>query len=989
MKSSSDKIILSITRSRFMKIAPILLWLVAIFIPTLVGRNMYMKTFKQEQEQRVSVERQLLMTRAIELEARLQPAVIFRKQLDIGLYEYAYGKILHENDIGTLASAPLGAALQLFKDYNSNELASFSRFLENHTGIKPVFLAGLHPEPAHCGLYLQEKSIGSPPPENYHQEFAEMCGFLNERSNYIENEPDELRTFARFPFFHEFLGIFDHFNTHFWSLLASFSGRYRERLYLVSMRPPGVKGSGNHVIAGFLASMQEQLPVLKKACAEISDAEISIRPGKTTINTLPFFYEEGGEQVMLMKLPEIFRAAFKRPESTDKSGNMALKLKMETGSNRQSHARHVSLLNLAIMVFVSLSLLIAAGTSLGQLKLRSSLTALITAAFFVSMLLPLSGLAWLGAASSRTSREIKAQRIIEMVRQRLRQSETTIILQRNRQQMLMFYLSRMISTMSPQKWGDYVDSFFFKGKGSPFGYHFYNFYLYSAKLNREYYRGQNPKERFRKNELPNILAGPFRYVLLQMGGFSHLSEAGRQKVSQLADFASGVMEEIVDQQFFNNIFSTPGELNDATLLARRDLLAVFFLWSRQQIVGMLCLVTNHVLPLQILDELSARGIFERRFTLDRHLVEMDFFLISEFFERKLKGRSNSFLNENPPAVSIESADALYGNSDASDINNLHLDPPHLMVTETMMERSIFAVARITPPAGEHSEMPVAIVLTMIGLASCVALALGISRMILLPLPPFLEAIREIENNRYDWSLDLQTGAEFDSLAASINKMKQSLFERRKMLQLVSRTAAEAVKVGENILDKPRRRIATILLSDIRSFTTISENYAAEEVVAMLNDYFTLMCPAIEEQGGHIDKLIGDAIQAVFFTENDSDRTTGAVKAALEMRQRLAVFNADRAARGLFTINNGIGIASGMVTTGVAGSKTGKLEAAVMGEPLQTAARLESFSKFVNNTCIIIDEESLRHIGNRAIVVSLSVDLPDSPTPVIIHELQEI
>ena len=48
MKSSSDKIILSITRSRFMKIAPILLWLVAIFIPTLDGRNMYMKTFKQE-----------------------------------------------------------------------------------------------------------------------------------------------------------------------------------------------------------------------------------------------------------------------------------------------------------------------------------------------------------------------------------------------------------------------------------------------------------------------------------------------------------------------------------------------------------------------------------------------------------------------------------------------------------------------------------------------------------------------------------------------------------------------------------------------------------------------------------------------------------------------------------------------------------------------------------------------------------------------------
>ncbi len=973
-----------------MKIAPVLLWLAAIFIPALVGRNMYLKTFRQEQEQQISIDRHLLMTRARALEARLQPSTIFRQQMNIGLYEHAYGRILNDNDTSLLASTPIGAAFPAFLGNTADELASFSRFLEQETGIRPVFIAGLHPDPARCDLYLQEKADDSPPPpDNFRQEFATMCGFLNERSNYSENEPTELKTFASFSFFHEFLGIFDHFNTHFWSLHESFSGRYRERLYLVTMRPPCKKGSGNHVIVGFLASMQSQFPILKNACSDISDAEIAIIPGRTAINSLPFFYEESGEQAMLMKLPELFRAVFRSPEAPDKSGNTVLKLKAESGARHKNRTRNTNLLNLSLLVFLSFSLLLAAGTSLGQFKLRSSLTALITAAFFVSLLLPLSGLAWLGAASSRTSRETQAQQIIEMVRQRLRQSETAIMLQRNRQQMLMFYLSQLISGMSPQSWGAYVDRFFFNDRFSPFKYHFYNFYLYSAKLDREYFRGQKAEERFRKNELPNVLAGPFRYALLQMGGFSHLSEAGRQKISQLADFASGIMEEIVDQQFFNKLLSTPGELNNATLLARRDLLSVFFLRSHQNLVGMLCLVTNHVLPLQIIDELNATGSFARQFTLDKYRVEMDFFIISEFFERRLNRRNNSFLNENPQVVSLEIADALYGNSDASDINNLHLDPPHLLVTETMMERSVFAVARITPPAGEHSEMPVAMALTLIGLASCVALALGISRMILLPLPPFLEAIREIENNRYDWSLDLQTGAEFDSLAASINKMKQSLYERRKMLQLVSRTAAEAVKSGENLLDKPRRRIATILFSDIRSFTTISENHSAEEVVAMLNDYFTLMCPAIEERGGHIDKLIGDAIQAVFFAENDADRISGAAMAALEMRRRLATFNADRAAKGQFTINSGIGIASGTVTTGVAGSKTGKLEAAVMGEPLQAAARLESYSKFAHNTCIIVDEESLRHIGNRATVVSLSVDLPDSPTPVLIHELQEI
>lgn len=156
---------------------------------------------------------------------------------------------------------------------------------------------------------------------------------------------------------------------------------------------------------------------------------------------------------------------------------------------------------------------------------------------------------------------------------------------------------------------------------------------------------------------------------------------------------------------------------------------------------------------------------------------------------------------------------------------------------------------------------------------------------------------------------------------------------------------------------------------------------------MLNDYFTLMCPAIEANGGHIDKLIGDAIQAVFLADDEENRAVSAARAALEIRRRLADFNAARAAAGKFAINNGIGIASGQVTTGVTGSNTGKLEAAIIGEPLQLAATLESYSKFATNTCIIIDPATENLLQNRALVISL--DVPEMPQKMSIHELQEL
>ncbi len=970
-----------------MKVAPVLLWLVAIFIPVMIGRNIYLDTFKQDQGKLAAMSRNHLMNRARELEARLTPDQILKQQLRLTDYANLYRQIDHKNSLKPLADSPIGRALMTLNGNTEQELASFSSFLSRHTGINPLFVAGLNSDPLRCGLHMKETAgFTAACSADYREEFSNMCQLLNKRSYFFENEPYELRHLAPFSFFSKFLGIFEPFNTHFWHLNGSFSVRYHERLFNVIMRPPYPDGQGSNILVGILPSRLSPRLLLKHTCAAMSDNDIKITFGRSEATNLPVFLEESKEMSMIMRLPELFREGFKLQADQNHLGKLVLKLSIPTGARKNIYREHTSRLNLATMFFLSLTLLLGAGISLGQLNLRTNLVRLITAAFFVSMFLPLSGLAWLGAANSRTSRATEAQQIVQMVRQKLRQCETAFFLQRYRQQLLMFYVSRVIANLSPDRWEEYVNRFFFNDPFSPFKAHFNNFYLYSAAKDRDYFRGQNPKDRFRPNELPNILSGAFRRAIMHAGAFDHLSEAARNKVAQVADFSSGVMEELVDDNFFSKVLSTPGELNNTTLIARQDLIGIFFLRGVRKMVGMLCLVTNNFLPTMIIDEINGRGSFKRHFTLLNQRVELDFFVINEFQERRLYARSNDYYKLNIPATSFVTADALYSNSDVSNIDNLHLDPPHLLVTDTILDRSIFAVAKIHMPAQQFSENAGQALLAIIAIASCLALAAGISKLILMPVPPFLEALRELEKNRYDWVLNLQTGDEFDQLATSINNMKVSLLERRKMLQLVSQTAAEAVKSGENTENSPQRRSATILFSDIRGFTSISENNTAEEVVEMLNSYFTLMCPAVEENGGYIDKLIGDAIQAVFVSDIDQERVLGAARAALEIRRRLAVFNADRKARGLFTINNGIGIASGLVTTGLTGSRTGKLEAAVMGEPLQNAAVLESQSKFASNTCIIIDKESCNAIKDQVRVATLTINEPDSKQSITITEL---
>ena len=168
---------------------------------------------------------------------------------------------------------------------------------------------------------------------------------------------------------------------------------------------------------------------------------------------------------------------------------------------------------------------------------------------------------------------------------------------------------------------------------------------------------------------------------------------------------------------------------------------------------------------------------------------------------------------------------------------------------------------------------------------------------------------------------------------------------------------QASLLGEN-------RTVTIIFTDIRNFTTLSEAETSDQVVEWLNDYFARMNEIVERHGGHINKYIGDGLMIVFgapVDRGDAAEARAAVECGLEMLDEVERMNDAWKGSGRPVVKIGCGIHTGMATCGVVGAER-RLEYTVIGDTVNLSARLESTTKELGVT-ILISESTATLVAN--------------------------
>jgi len=177
------------------------------------------------------------------------------------------------------------------------------------------------------------------------------------------------------------------------------------------------------------------------------------------------------------------------------------------------------------------------------------------------------------------------------------------------------------------------------------------------------------------------------------------------------------------------------------------------------------------------------------------------------------------------------------------------------------------------------------------------------------------------------------------------------FVPRQFLDYLGKDSISEIKLGDQV-----QKEMTILFTDIRDFTMISEQMTPKENFDFLNNYLGYMEPVISNNNGFIDKFIGDSIMALF-----PDNTEDAINAAIEMKIKLTEFNQITSQFGQPPITIGIGIHTGMLMLGVVGGE-GRMDGTVISDAVNLTSRLEGLTK-IYGASIIISEDSLIKIND--------------------------
>jgi len=269
----------------------------------------------------------------------------------------------------------------------------------------------------------------------------------------------------------------------------------------------------------------------------------------------------------------------------------------------------------------------------------------------------------------------------------------------------------------------------------------------------------------------------------------------------------------------------------------------------------------------------------------------------------------------------------------------------------------------------------------------------------------IDRVKRVEETQaLETSMDAQLQVESDSVSVNLTVMPlrgerkalgtmlliEDISTEKRMKATMARymdasIADQLMSTGADLLGG-QAITATVLFSDIRGFTTVTERLGAAATVSLLNEYFTLMVECIQEHGGMLDKFIGDAIMAGFGVpvphEDDEDR---AVRAAIRMIRILTEWNASRVAEGKPPVHIGIGLNTDSLIAGNIGSPK-RMDFTMIGDGVNLASRLEGACKTYGTQILVSDHTFRKLRGTYRSRVVDNVIVKGKTRPIAVHEI---
>lgn len=242
------------------------------------------------------------------------------------------------------------------------------------------------------------------------------------------------------------------------------------------------------------------------------------------------------------------------------------------------------------------------------------------------------------------------------------------------------------------------------------------------------------------------------------------------------------------------------------------------------------------------------------------------------------------------------------------------------------------------------------------LALFVVLGYATSNYLLVPLSKLEGALRKLGAGDLSVRVGLSRSDELGDLTASFDRMIQGIQERQELGLFVSKSLDATIGAAAA---EPEQKMGTILVSDLRNFTTLSESHPPTEIITMLNHHHHAMAEVIQRCGGIVELFIGDAVVAVFYEQNDGDGARSALTAAKEMMVTHRRIQEQRRQDGGFLYETGIGCDRGLILAGSLGTAD-RSEYVVLGRPRNRAEALEASSKKGRFTRIVVSDAVAEH-----------------------------